>query len=177
LNRFLRQTHRRERNHETPVAHTCLSDRISDRVVVAARITQCRAKSVFVADTANANAARSGTADQSREETGTQGGAAGETGSKRNEGSAMKTFRPNPRMADGFMIDTAGWTSPHAVVNLGPCICGSITDGISIDLCGGQDRRSPWHPGGVISFADLEAIYLAAKAKREQTRSSQGEAP
>ena len=80
----------------------------------------------------------------------------------------MKTFRPNPRDKETYMIDTAGWVAKHAVVSLGPCKCGEIADGVALDLCNGEDRRTAWHPGGVISFADLEAIYLAAKEKRER---------
>lgn len=78
-----------------------------------------------------------------------------------------KTFRRSPRGAGYYMIDTAGWVAPHAIIGLGPVHCGEIYDGISLDLCGGEDRKSPWHPGGAISFADLEAIYFAAKAHRD----------
>jgi len=70
---------------------------------------------------------------------------------------------------DGYLIRTAGWLSNFAMVGLGPTRCGHIEDGISLSLADAEEPNpTQWHPGGVISFADLEAIYLAAKALRAE---------
>lgn len=47
----------------------------------------------------------------------------------------------------------------------------AIHDGIALDLWDSEEvpkGSEHWSPGGLISFVDLEQIYLAAKALREQ---------
>ncbi len=77
------------------------------------------------------------------------------------------TFQKAPK-GDGYLIRVAGWLSNFGAVSLGPIRCGHIEDGISLSLSDCEEpNKSQWHPGGVIAFADLEAIYLAAKALRD----------
>lgn len=81
---------------------------------------------------------------------------------------------------DCYIIHTAGWVASYAKVNVGVHRCGHIDDGISLDLADCQEpNRTQWHPGGIISFADLEAIYLAAKKHRDALTDEQqvGEKP
>lgn len=79
-----------------------------------------------------------------------------------------QSFEPDRRLGRGhYVIRTAGWVSKFAKISIGPVRCGHITDGIALDLADCHEpNKTQWHPGGVISFADLEAIYLAAKAVR-----------
>jgi hypothetical protein len=68
---------------------------------------------------------------------------------------------------DCYIFQPAGWRSQFAKVNVGVNRCGHIEDGICLDLADCEEpNRSQWHPGGVISFRDLEAIYFAARAVR-----------
>lgn len=67
-----------------------------------------------------------------------------------------------------YIFRPAGWVARFGKVNVGVSRCGHIEDGISLSLADCEEpNRTQWHPGGVIAFRDLEAIYFAAKAARE----------
>ncbi len=78
------------------------------------------------------------------------------------------SFQPDSKLGDGhFTIRISGWAAQIGKIDIGPQRCGHIRDGISFDLATCEEpNTTQWHPGGVISFADLEAIYFAAKAAR-----------
>jgi hypothetical protein len=62
-------------------------------------------------------------------------------------------------MSDILVIQTAGYSEPDELSFWpGPSKCGEITDGVTLSHAG--------EGGWVISFADLERMYLAAKEAR-----------
>jgi hypothetical protein len=63
------------------------------------------------------------------------------------------------------IIRVEGHLSPYLDVTCGITWCGQITDGIALAHSKGPD--TPYEGGWVISFEDLERIFLAAKAERE----------
>ena len=70
-----------------------------------------------------------------------------------------------------LQVHTAGWNQQRfAVFSVDRVRCGDIHDGIAMDLKVCEDpNKSQWTPGGVISFEDFEAVYLAAKKFRENS--------
>jgi len=73
----------------------------------------------------------------------------------------------DPHHDDTYIFQPAGWSPRFAKVNVGKHRCGHIEDGIALDLCDCQEpNHCQWHPGGVIAFEDLEAIYFAARKLR-----------
>lgn len=80
----------------------------------------------------------------------------------------MRSFEKDPKTGDNcYTIRPAGWLARFAKVSVNVHRCGHIDDGISLDLSACEEpNKSQWYPGGVISFADLEAIYFAAKELR-----------
>ena len=80
----------------------------------------------------------------------------------------MSTFR---KTDNGYAVDTAGHPKDILLIELGPSSCGDIRDGISFAHAL-VDNPKTWDDGEgcwLISFVDLEAIYLAAKARHEHT--------
>lgn len=92
-----------------------------------------------------------------------------------NSSHTELSLKPDPKLGPNhFIFRPAGWVARFAKVNVGRSRCGHIEDGICLDLADCETPNgSQWHPGGVISFADLEAIYLAAKALRTDTTTVQ----
>lgn len=74
------------------------------------------------------------------------------------------------KTADGshMLADVAGHGHKFLAFRVGPARCGAITDGVSFahwkieEPLSWADYEGSW----VIPFADLEAIYLAAKEAR-----------
>lgn len=64
-------------------------------------------------------------------------------------------------------FETAGNRYPLLTVSTGVSCCGPVRDGVSLREHGSEgDNRGSW----VLAFSDLEAWYLAAKAKRAVPR-------
>lgn len=61
-------------------------------------------------------------------------------------------------------IEVAGHTKPRLRVYTGVSMCGEIKDGITLSHAGLTKFSS--EGGWVVSFADLEKVYLAARAFR-----------
>lgn len=85
--------------------------------------------------------------------------------SRTNEDVALRRWG---RDGHTYLIKPAGHRKPYLAVNIGQSACGDITDGVSVAHWGTDgEYDSRLNDGGwVISFAALEAWYLAAKAHR-----------
>jgi len=87
----------------------------------------------------------------------------------------MKTFREQTQDDDyegppHHIIDVAGHNMSRLIVSTGRGRCGDIGDGVSMTHSKVDDPKSWSDCEGcwVISFEDLEAFYLAAKAYRDK---------
>lgn len=83
---------------------------------------------------------------------------------------AQREFHIEGDRYHGMTIKVAGHTRPLLTVNTGICECGDIKDGISLahhDETSPEDWIQKSDGGGwVMAWADLEAIYQSALAKR-----------
>lgn len=79
----------------------------------------------------------------------------------------MKSFRKTT--GHQYAVTLAGHTRPVLLIGIGPTCCGQIMDGVSFshsridNPVSINDTEGSW----VMSFDDLEAIYLAAKEAHE----------
>lgn len=85
------------------------------------------------------------------------------------------TYHKAPKL-DDYLIEVVGHPAKWLAVDPGSHRCGHIEDGVSLShwLCE-EPNRYQVDGGWVISFADLEAFYLAAKAHRASVNGGAGE--
>jgi len=78
------------------------------------------------------------------------------------------TYHKAPKHED-YLIETAGHTFRWLAVEPGIHRCAGIEDGVALAHwnCEEPRGRGQAEGGWLISFADLEAFYLAAKAHRD----------
>lgn len=63
-------------------------------------------------------------------------------------------------MSNRVLFSTQGYSDMDNLwFRPGPCRCGNITDGVAL----AHDQRGDW----IVSFADLERMYLLAKQARQ----------
>lgn len=80
----------------------------------------------------------------------------------------MLTAATDPKDDQTLIIRPAGFSHKFMRVCISKCSCAHVDDGVSIDWANCEDplyAEQILH-GGVLSFADLEAIYWAARKAR-----------
>lgn len=86
-----------------------------------------------------------------------------------------RTYHKAPKH-DDYLIAVAGHGFKWLAVDPGRHRCGKIEDGVSLAhwLCE-EPNRYQADGSWIISFADLEAFYLAAKAYRDSDSAGEGQ--
>ncbi len=75
---------------------------------------------------------------------------------------------------DGYLtFRTAGDVTSHMTVGTGIHKCGHIKDGVSIS----NHNENGWTGAYIMEFKDLEAWYLAAKARRDTSTVTREQQP